>query len=147
VTFALLALLLAQPAADSGYLTVRSNLPGLELYLDGEYLGRAPVDRHRVAAGRYNLSIISNDSLDNVYWHLRQGSVGRRLSALWTLVAVNAATQSVDVSVGQVTEVSIDYGRVANAPTEAKLIACSSLSVLFGLGMLAGWLLHLAISH
>ncbi len=146
VSFALLALLVAQ-LPDSGYLTVRSNMPGIELYLDGEYIGRTPLERHLVAAGDYNLSIISNDSLDSVYWHLRRGSIGRRLSSFWTLAAVNAGTHQASVGRGQVTEVFLDYGRVLNAPTETKLVACSSLTVLFGLGMLAGWLLHVIISH
>jgi len=146
VTLALLALLVAQ-LPDSGFLTVRSNTPGIELYLEGDYVGRTPLERHLVAAGNYNLSIISNDSLDSVYWHLRRGSIGRRLSSFWTLTAVNAGTHQVSINRGQVTEVFLDYGRVLNAPTESKLLACSGLTVLFGLGMLAGWLLHVVISH
>jgi hypothetical protein len=147
VSLALLVMLVAQPSPDSGYLTVRSNMPGVGLYLEGDYVGRTPLERYRVAAGEYNLSIISNDSLDNVYWHLRRGSIGRRLSSFWTLTAVNAGTHQVSISPGQVTEVFLDYGRVLNAPTESKLVACSGLTALFGLGMLAGWLLYVVISH
>ncbi len=146
MTLALLVLVAAQ-LPDSGYLTVRSNTPGIELYLDGERVGRTPLERCRVAVGDYNLSIISNDSLDMVYWHLRRGSIGRRLSSFWTLTAVNAGTHQVSISRGQVTEVFLDYGRVLAAPTESKLVACSSLAGLFGLGMLAGWLFHVAVSH
>jgi hypothetical protein len=140
-----LALLLSGLApADSGYLTVKSNSVGIAVYLDGEYLGRTPVEMHRLKPGSYSVSIISDDSLESVYWHMRQGSVGAKLSALWRLTAVNAGTASVQVESGKVTEVAIDYGKVLNAPTETKLIACGSIGGLFligaGLGFLIGWL-------
>jgi hypothetical protein len=122
---------------------VKSNSVGIAVYLDGDYLGRTPVEMHRLKPGSYSVSIISNDSLENVYWHLRQGKVGAKLSSLWRLAAVNAGTASVRVEGGKVTEVAIDYGKVLNAPTEAKLIACGSISGLFLLGAVVGFLVHL----
>ena len=133
-------LLLAGPTPE-GLLSVKSNLPGITLYLDGDYIGRAPVENHAVQPGSYNLSIISNDSLDNIYWRLRQGKIGQKLSSFWTLVAVNAGTYSVDIRPGEVTEVFIDYGRVANARNEAKLIACGSTGGLFLFGAIIGFLI------
>ena len=140
-----LALLVSGLApADSGYLTVKSNSVGIMVYLDGDYLGRTPVEMHPLKPGNYSVSIISNDSLENVYWRMRQGSVGAKLSALWRLAAVNAGTASVRVESGKVTEVAIDYGKVLNAPTEAKLIACGSIGGVFlvgaAVGLLIGWL-------
>lgn len=129
--------------ADSGFLTVRSNSVGIAVYLDGEYLGRTPVEMRRLKPGEYSVSIISNDSLENVYWHIRQGSIGAKLSSLWRLAAVNAGTNSVRVESDRVTELMIDYGKVLNAPTEAKLIACGSVGGLFLLGALVGFLVHL----
>ena len=130
--------------ADSGYLTVRSNSVGIAIYLDGEYLGRTPVEMHQLKPGDYSVSIISNDSLENVYWRIRQGNIGAKLSSLWRLAAVNAGTNSVRVEGGKVTEVKIDYGKVLNAPTEAKLIACGTTGGLFligaAVGFLIGWL-------
>jgi len=129
--------------ADSGYLTVRSNSVGIAIYLDGEYLGRTPVEMHQLKPGNYSVSIISNDSLENVYWRIREGNVGAKLSSLWRLAAVNAGTNSVRVESGKVTEVTIDYGRVLNAPSEAKLIACGSIGGLFVIGAVVGFLVHL----
>ena len=129
--------------ADSGYLTVRSNSVGIAVYLDGEFLGRTPVEAHKLGPGDYSVSIISNDSLENVYWHIREGNVGAKLSSLWTLAAVNAGTSSVRVEAGKVTEVMIDYGKVLSAPTEAKLIACGSVGGLFLFGAIVGFLIHL----
>ena len=129
--------------ADSGYLTVRSNSVGIAVYLDGEYLGRTPVEMRRLPPNSYSVSIISDDSLENVYWHIREGGVGAKLSSLWRLAAVNAGTYPVRVESGKVTEVTIDYGKVLNAPTEAKLIACGSIGGLFLVGAVVGFLVHL----
>jgi hypothetical protein len=141
--FSILVLALGLAPADSGFLTVRSNSVGIAVYLDGEYLGRTPVEMHQLKPGEYSVSIISNDSLEKVYWHLRQSSVGRKLSSLWRLAAVNAGTHSVRVESGKVTELMIDYGKVLNAPTEAKLIACGSVGGLFLVGAIVGFLVHL----
>jgi hypothetical protein len=129
--------------ADSGYVSVRSNSVGIAVYLDGDYLGRTPVEMYRLPTGSHSVSIISDDSLENVYWRLRQGRVGEKLSSLWRLAAVNAGTNSVRVEKGKVTEVMIDYGKVLNAPTEAKLITCGSIGGLFLLGAVVGFLIHL----
>jgi len=139
----MLLLLSGLSPADSGYLTVRSNSAGIAVYLDGEYLGRTPVEMHRVPPGEHSVSIISNDSLENVYWRIREGKLGAKLSSLWRLAAVNAGTASVRVQGGMLTEMTIDYGRVLNAPTEAKLIACGSIGGLFLLGAVVGFLVHL----
>lgn len=129
--------------SDSGYLTVRSNSVGIAVYLDGEYLGRTPVEMHRLRYGQYSVSTISNDSLEDVYWRIREGNVGAKLSSIWRLAAINAGTVSARVERGKVTEVAIDYGKVLNAPTEAKLVACGSIGGLFLLGAVVGFLVHL----
>ena len=123
------------------------NSVGIAVYLDGDFLGRTPVEMHQLKPGTYSVSIISNDSLENVYWHMRQGNVGAMLSSLWTLAAVNAGTASVRVASGRVTELAIDYGKVLNAPTEAKLIACGSVTGLFLVGAVVGFLIHLLAFH
>lgn len=139
-----LALLLSGVTADnSGYLTVRSNSVGIAVYLDGEYLGRTPVEMHKMKPGQYSISTISNDSLENVYWRIREGNVGAKLSSIWRLAAVNAGTVPAQVERGKVTEVTIDYGKVLNAPNEAKLIACGSIGGIFLVGAVVGFLLHL----
>ena len=139
-----MALLLSGLApADSGYLTVKSNSVGIAVYLDGDYLGRTPVEMHQLKPRTYSVSIISNDSLENVYWRMRQGNVGATLSSLWRLAAVNAGTASVRVESGKVTELAIDYGKVLNAPTEAKFIAFGSVGGVFLLGAVVGFLVHL----
>jgi len=141
----ILVLTLGLAPADSGFLTVRSNSVGIAVYLDGDFLGRTPVEMHQLKPGDYSVSVISNDSLEKVYWHIREGNVGAKLSSLWRLAAVNAGTNSVRIESGKVTELMIDYGKVLNAPTEAKLIACGSVGGLFLLGAVVGFLVHLLV--
>lgn len=143
----ILLLISAVAPADSGYLTVRSNSVGIAVYLEGDYLGRTPVEMHALKPGKYSVSIVSNDSLENVYWLLRRGGVGAKLSSLWTLAAINAGTNSVEVDAGKVTELSIDYGRVLDARTEAKWIACGSVGSLFLIGAAVGFLVHWLAFH
>jgi len=143
-----LALLLSGAApADSGYLTVRSNSVGIAVYLDGEYLGRTPVEMRKLKTGEHSVSIISNDSLEDVYWRIRQGNIGAKLSSFWRLAAVNAGTSSFRIEAGKVTQVSIDYGKVLNAPNEAKLIACGSTGGIFLVGAIVGFLVHVLASR
>jgi hypothetical protein len=127
-----------QAAPDSGYLNVRSNMPGIVVYLDGDYLGRTPVENVRLAPDQYLVSIVSNDSLENVYWKLREAPLGQKVSAVWTLAAINTGSQPVRVEAGRVSEVYIDYGRVANARSEAKFATFGVTGGLFLLGAIVG---------
>lgn len=140
-------LLSGMALADSGYLTVRSNSVGIAVYLEGDSLGRTPVEMHALKPGKYTVSVVSNDSLESVYWLLRRGNVGAKLSSLWALAAINAGTNSVEVEAGKVTELSIDYGQVLNARCEAKRIACGSVGGLFLVGAAVGFLIHWLAFH
>lgn len=134
-------LLLGMPAPDSGYVSVRSTLPGISVYLDGDYLGRTPVERLPFRTGSFLLTIVSNDSLENVYATIRSGPVGGRLSGAWTLAAIDAGTYRVEVRPNSHSEVTVDYSRVLAAPGRAKTIAGCSVAGLFGLGTALGFLI------
>lgn len=144
ITGLITLLLCAAPAPDTGYVTVHSTLPGISVYLDGEYLGRTPVERRPFRAGSFLLTIVSNDSLENVYAAIRSGPVGGRLSAAWTLTAIDAGTYRVEVRPNTVSEVTVDYNRVLAAPGRARTFAGCAVGGLFGvgaaLGFLIGWL-------
>ncbi|MBN2538347.1 hypothetical protein JXB37_08745 [candidate division WOR-3 bacterium] len=143
LTICLSLLLVAQPVPDSGFVSVRSTLPGIEVWLDGDCLGRTPVERHPFRTGSFLLSIISNDSLENVYARVRTGGVGEKLSALWTLTAVDAGTYELEVRRNSVTEVTVDYGAIVAAPGKAKTLAGCAVGGVFGLGAVIGLLIGL----
>lgn len=138
---AAVGLLLAVLTPDSGYIAVRSSLPGIAVYLEGEYLGRTPIEREPLAAGSYLVSVASEDSLEQLYLQLRRGGVGRKLSSVWSLAAIDAGTQEVEIKPGRLSEVTIDYGRVLGAPGRAKCLAGCAFGGLFGLGAVLGALI------
>jgi|GEM_PF-550522 len=138
-TIGLIILLLSgQPSADSGFITVRSNFPGMAVYLDGDYLGRIPIEKQSVSPGSYILSIVSNDSLENLYDALRNGTIPDRLSAVWALGSIDAGTKKIEIKPRVLTDVSIDYGAVLGAPTKAKALTCCGIGGIFGLGAIIG---------
>jgi len=140
-------LLIGQPAPDSGYLAVNSNVPGIGIYLEGDWFGSTPVKPTALKPGHYMVTIVSNDSLENVYARLRTGPVGAKLSSLWTLAAVNAGTFQVDISRGKATEVMLDYGAVLDAPTRAKWLFGGTVGGLFIVGALVGLLIGYLSFH
>lgn len=147
IIFSILALLVVgQPLDSEGYLTVRSTLPGIEVYYEGDYLGRTPIDQYPVEAGTGILTIVSNDSLENVYASIRTGGIGEKLSSVWTLTAIDAGTYRVDVPHGSVATVTIDYNAVLAAPTRTKAIVGCGFGCIFGLGAVIGLLLGLFIT-
>lgn len=141
----LVALVTGQVTADSGFITIESDMPGLAVYLEGDYIGRTPVERKKVETGSFTVTIVSNDSLDLLYDGLRKGRVSRRLGSAWSLIGVDAGTHKVRIRRGEVTRVVIDYGRVLSAPREAKTYACLGVGGVFGIGAIIGLVIGLLI--
>lgn len=141
-TSIILLTVLLQAPADSGYVSVNSSLPGLSIWLDGDYIGRTPITAYAVKPGSYNLTIVSNDSLDVLYARFRSGRLGQKLSSVWSLAAIDAGTFQLDIKPGTQAEVFIDYGRILTAPCRAKWLTGLGLGGFFlvsvGLGMLIG---------
>ena len=141
----LVALVTSQVTPDSGFITVESDMPGLAVYLEGDYIGRTPIEKKKVETGSFKVTIVSNDSLDMLYDRLRKGRVGQRLNSAWSLVGVDAGTHRVRIRRGEVTRVYIDYGRVLSAPREAKTYACLGVGGVFGIGAIIGLIIGLLI--
>ena len=141
----LVALVVAQVPADSGFITIRSNVPGIAVYLESEYIGRTPIERSAHRPGSYILSIASNDSIEQLYARLRTGSVGKRLPAVWSLVGVDAGTQRVTIRSGQVTDVFVDYAAVLSAPSRAKWLTGCAVGGIFGIGAVIGLVIGLLV--
>ncbi|MFO7676032.1 MAG: PEGA domain-containing protein [bacterium] len=140
----LITLLAIAAPADTGYVSVRSTLPGISVYLDGDHLGRTPIRRVPFRTGSFLLTIVSNDSLENAYASVRSGPIGGRLSAAWALSAIDAGTYRVEVRPNAHSEVTIDYARVLAAPRRARTLAGCAVGGLVGigaaLGFIIGWL-------
>ncbi|MEO0079684.1 MAG: PEGA domain-containing protein [candidate division WOR-3 bacterium] len=144
--FPLLALLFIAQPSDHGLLTVRSEPAGIAIYLDGDLLGTTPIERLPVNAGTYTVTIVSSDSLEELYWQARNGRLGQRLAALWTLARIDAGTAQVEIKAGHETAVFISSRTMAAAASRAKLLSCAGVTGLLGLGVLLGVLIGTALN-
>jgi hypothetical protein len=136
------ALALLSLGPDSGYVTVRSDRAGIPLYFDGDFLGLTPLDRAPAKAGEFTLAPASSDSLENLYWRLRNGGLGPGLSALWTLCRIDAATARVQVRPGTASALTISGRDIDNAACRAKWLVFGGTGAVFLTGVLAGVLIH-----
>lgn len=133
----------ASPAIpDSGRLTVRSDLSGIPLYFDGDFIGTTPLTLATVKAGEYSLVPASSDSLENLYWRLRHASLGEKLTVLWTLGRIDAATARVLVRPGAISSITISRKEIEAGACRAKWLVFGSAGGLFLVGVLSGVLLH-----
>ena len=105
------------------------------------------VEKHEVEPGSGLLTIVSNDSLENVYAKFRTSDLNGKLSTLWTLVAIDAGTFDVDVARGSVTEVKIDYNAVRAAPGRVKTMVGCGLAGIFGVGAAVGFLIGFLVAN
>lgn len=133
----------ALPAVpDSGRLIVRSDVAGVPLYFDGDFVGTTPLHLATVKAGEYSLVPASSDSIENLYWRLRNASLGGKLSALWTLARIDAATNRVLVRPGAVSTVTISRSEIESGACRAKWLVFGGTSGIFVVGLLTGVLIH-----
>lgn len=134
----------AQEKSTNGYLTVNSNPIGLKIYLEGDLIGTTPIQNHELPAGNYSISLFASDTIEEKYWQLANAGVSGRLSALWDLTKVGAASQRVEIRPNRSSEVFFSLKKVNRAPTKAKIgLTCcvgSGFSLAFILGYLvANW--------
>ncbi|MBM3315064.1 PEGA domain-containing protein [candidate division WOR-3 bacterium] len=141
-----LALALLSVPPDSGYLTVRSDRAGIPLYFDGDYLGTTPLDRRPVKAGEFSLVPCSSDSLENLYWRLRNAGLGAKLSALWALARIDAGTARVNVRPGTAATVALSGRDIDNAACRARWLVYGGTGAVFLTGVLAGVVIYALVS-
>lgn len=136
VLFSLLALFFFN-AAPTGFLSVNSIPPGLSVFVEGESIGRAPVER-QVSPGIYWVTVVSNDSLQRLYHQLRDAKLSEKFAALWELARIDAGTTQVEVLPGCETEVIIDSKAMEKNACRAKWLVAGGIGGIFGLGFLLG---------
>jgi hypothetical protein len=129
-----------------GFLTVKSRPAGMPVYVEGEFAGQAPVSRYQLEPGRYWVTVVSNDSLERLYQVVRSGSPGSRLSALWTLARIDAASTQVEILPGMETSVEISAQAMERSACRAKWVFGGSVFGLFGLGAVLGLVIGMAVN-
>lgn len=143
VVFSLVVTLLVS-AEPAGFLCVSSIPPGLSVFVEGESIGRTPVER-QVSPGIYWVTVVSSDSLERLYHQLRNARLPEKFSALWELARIDAGTSRVEVLPGCETEVIIDSRAMEKNACRAKWLVGAGVGGLFGLGILLGLVVGLAV--
>ncbi len=139
----LLALIIS--ATSPGFLSVQSIPPGFPVFVEGESIGKTPLERYQLSPGAYWVTIVSNDSLETLYRQVRNGSLRNRLSALWSLVYVDGATSKVEILPGCETKVTIEAKTMARNVCRAKWLFAGGIGGLFGIGVVVGLVIGLAV--
>lgn len=133
-----LLFLVAQPSPQPGFLTVHSSLPGVTIYVEGEAVGMTPLEQHPLDPGSYWVTVVSNDSLETLYYHLRSGPINRKLSALWALARIDGATTRVEILPGVGTKVFINRQTMEKNACRAKWLFTGVVGGIFTLGAICG---------
>ncbi len=132
------ALLLGQ---NSGYLTVNADQTVMNVYLEGDFIGTTPITNYLIEPGEYSVSLYDSKTIENEYWNLRSAGPFRKLSSIWQLTRIDAATRKVTIMPNRVTKIYFYTSRIKRAPTLAKLAFGGCIGGIFGLGILAGVLI------
>ncbi len=128
-----------------GFLTVNSQPVGMTIFVDGDSIGITPIERYQMTPGRYLVTVVSNDSLESLYWRLRNGGVSERLSALWALAGIDAGSTRVEVFPGMETKVEIESRLMERSVRQAKWVLGGTVFGLFGLGLLMGVVIGMVV--
>lgn len=131
-------LVLASELTNNGYLTVNYDQIGQTVYLDGDSIGVAPIRNYPVKPGVYSVGLFSSDSIEEKYWKIASGSIISRLSGLWDLAKVGAATKRVEIKPNQVSEINFSTKKINQASTKAKLGLASCIGTGFSFAFLLG---------
>lgn len=126
---------------ETGYLTVNSDRSNLDVYLEGSFIGKTPIINYPVKTGTYSISLFDSETIENEYWKLRNADIATRLSALWQLSRIDAATRRISIAPNQTTKVFFYTSRINRAPTLTKFLFGGCIGGIFGLGVLTGVLL------
>jgi hypothetical protein len=124
----------------NGYLTVNSVPLGMVIYLEGDSLGVTPIINYPLKPGEYTISLYPSEVIEHQYWRLAQGKFSNRLSSLWELTRIGAATKRIKITEKQVTEVFFSLKAINRAPTKAKVLIGLSSVASFAIPFLIGFL-------
>lgn len=121
-----------------GYLTVLSEEGDLPVYLDGNYLGKTPIVKEKIKAGKYTVSLFSEQEMEMTYNKLKRGSIFQKLSSLWELAKYSGATERIRVAPDSLTEIFLSKRNAEYTKRNAKIYFFSSISTIFLLGLITG---------
>lgn len=134
----LILTLLLLGAEEKGWLTIETIPSGLEVYIDGELVGKSPLKNVEVSVGRHTVSLFSSDTIENAYFRVRRQGVLKGILSLPELSKYDAGTVEVDVKAKEKTKILFNYKEVINAPRRTRFFLYGCLGGIFASGVIAG---------
>ncbi|MEO0102315.1 MAG: PEGA domain-containing protein [candidate division WOR-3 bacterium] len=126
-----------------GYLTVKTEPEGMEVFLDGKSLGRSPIELKKLPPGSYTVSLFPNDSLEENYWRAREKGIWELIRKVPKFAQFHSAAVRVKIVEDQETEVLLSYPETLKAKKNATWLLWGGTSCLFTAGTIFGILLTL----
>lgn len=140
--FLLLSLLLSG-AEEKGYLIIETEPSGLEVYIDGNPLGKSPLKDVGVSVGKHTVSLFSSDTIEEAYFKVRSQGVLKGIFSLPELSKYDAGTVEVDIKPEQNIKVFLSYKEAMGAPTRTRFLLYGCLGGIFTTGLITGVLVSL----
>lgn len=138
----LLLLALASPlSAQEGWIVIQTDQEGLQVWLDGTLVGKAPIEGLKVSPGEHTVSLFSSDEIEAAYWQARTAPGLQAVGKFIELRKFDAATRRITVEPGQTVEVFLNLGQAERAPGRMRFCLISGLGGIFLIGGVAGFLL------
>ncbi len=129
-----------------GYLTVLTEPKGMEVFLDGNSLGRSPIELYKLKPGVYTVSLFPSDSVEDCYWRARERGVFEIIKMVPEFARYHSASVRVQIQEDQETEVRLSYPETLRAKRNASWWLYGGMGCLFATGIIFGSLLTLLFS-
>lgn len=127
----------------AGYLTVRTEPLGMEVFLDGKSIGRSPIEMMKLEPGDYTVSLYSSDSIEDSYWRAREKGLFEIVKRIPDFAHFHAASVRIMIVDDQETEVFLSYPQSLKAKRNASWLLWGGTGCLFATGVISGILLTL----
>lgn len=124
-----------------GYLTVKTDPEGMEVFLDGKSLGRSPIELKKLPPGSYTVSLFPNDSLEENYWRAREKGIFALIQKVPKFAQFHSGSIRINIVEDQETEVLLSYPETLKAKRNAAWLLWGGTACLFTTGTIFGILL------
>jgi len=126
-----------------GYLTVQTEPPGMEVFLDGNSIGRAPIEMMKLKPGFYTVALFPSDSLEDAYWRAREKGIFEIIKKVPEFAFYHSGSVRIQIVEDQETEVRLSYPETVQAKRKARYLLLGGSSCLFTTGTIFGILITL----
>ena len=135
--------LLFSGTEEKGWLIVETEPSGLEIYIDGNPMGKSPLKDVGVSVGKHTVSLFSSDTIEDAYFKARSQGAIKGILSLPELSKYDAGTVEVNIESEQKIKVFLSYKEAMGAPTKTRCLLYGCLGGIFTSGLITGVVISL----